>query len=277
MIHFTPRSQPPYQSESANPPPGRVLEVSSRSPLELGRQLSAMNLRAAGDPQHRCVEAIYQAAKLYAGRGPANPARSGYEAKRLDRGRRRQGPLTGFEHAGRRWDLATGTAFYDWLWTRSALAAYGPALIERLQEFDAFTDQFHRPGSRACQARTAAIVAGIGERAREASATPDAWLLAMNPAPSKPDHRRERRYAGIGSRSTPEPVLEHMHQVAHAMAEAGWTLRSGAAQGADSAFETGARSARGPREIWIPGTATTTARPTTTPASESRATTTPTA
>ena len=36
------------------------------------------------------------------------------------------------------------------------------------------------------------------------------------------------------------------------MARRGWTLRSGAAAGADSAFESGAERAGGPREIWLP-------------------------
>ncbi|MDE0456104.1 MAG: hypothetical protein OXI15_02315 [Chromatiales bacterium] len=249
--YFTPDPRLPFHRETGDRPRGRILEVSTRSPDNLGRQLSAMNLRAADDPQRRPVEAVYQAAKIYGAGGPATPARSGYEAKRIDRERRRQGPLAGFEHAGRRWPLDTGTAFYDWLWARSALACYGPKIIERLQEYDGFTDQFHRPGAKACQAKTAAIVAGMGERTRRAAADPDAWLLEVNPArAAAPDGRR--RYAGIGSRQTPAEVLDRMRSIGAAMAEAGWLLRSGAAQGADSAFEAGAANAGGDREIWIP-------------------------
>ena len=55
-----------------------------------------------------------------------------------------------------------------------------------------------------------------------------------------------RLYAGIGSRETPPEVLEDMTAIAAIMATAGWTLRSGAAIGADSAFERGA----GPKEIF---------------------------
>ena len=249
--YFTPVPRLPFHRETCDRPRGRILEVSSRSPDELGRHLSAMNLRAADDPLRRTVEAVYQAAKTYGAGGPATPARTGYEAKRIDRERRRQGPLTGFEHAGRRWALETGTAFYDWLWARSALADYGPKIIERLQEYDGFTDQFHRPGAKACQAKTAAIVAGMGERTRRAAADPDAWLLELNPT-RRAEPEGHRRYAGIGSRQTPAPVLEQMRSIGAAMAEAGWLLRSGAAQGADSAFEAGAADAGGHREIWIP-------------------------
>ena len=59
-------------------------------------------------------------------------------------------------------------------------------------------------------------------------------------------------YAGIGSRETPAHVLEIMATVANELAGRGWTMRSGHAGGADSAFEAGARSANGPMEIFIP-------------------------
>jgi hypothetical protein len=46
-------------------------------------------------------------------------------------------------------------------------------------------------------------------------------------------------YTGIGSRETPEDVLRLMKVFAAQNADRGWTLRSGAAPGADSAFESG--------------------------------------
>lgn len=50
-------------------------------------------------------------------------------------------------------------------------------------------------------------------------------------------------YTGIGSRETPEPVLELMRTIAKVLAGYGWTLRSGGAPGADLAFECGQRIA----------------------------------
>ncbi len=47
-------------------------------------------------------------------------------------------------------------------------------------------------------------------------------------------------YAGIGARRTPADVLGVMEALAGRLARAGWTLRSGGADGADSAFELGA-------------------------------------
>lgn len=47
-------------------------------------------------------------------------------------------------------------------------------------------------------------------------------------------------YAGIGSRKTPTQILEQMTEIAVGLAECSWTLRSGGATGADTAFEAGA-------------------------------------
>lgn len=61
-----------------------------------------------------------------------------------------------------------------------------------------------------------------------------------------------KAYAGIGSRSTPKPILLLMQHVAHKLAQQGWTLRSGGAAGADAAFEEGCSFAHGKKEIYIP-------------------------
>jgi len=46
-------------------------------------------------------------------------------------------------------------------------------------------------------------------------------------------------YAGIGSRETPKEVLDQMTELAKELESRGYTLRSGGAQGADTAFEKG--------------------------------------
>lgn len=58
-----------------------------------------------------------------------------------------------------------------------------------------------------------------------------------------------RFYAGIGSRDTPPPVLRRMTRVAERLAARGYVLRSGAARGADAAFEAGAGQAK---RIYLP-------------------------
>lgn len=46
-------------------------------------------------------------------------------------------------------------------------------------------------------------------------------------------------YTGVGSRETPDDILNVMSKTAYKLASLGWTLRSGGAKGADSAFEEG--------------------------------------
>lgn len=50
-----------------------------------------------------------------------------------------------------------------------------------------------------------------------------------------------RYYAGIGSRSTPDHILEIMSLLAQRLEGQGLRLRSGGAQGADTAFEVGVK------------------------------------
>jgi len=57
-----------------------------------------------------------------------------------------------------------------------------------------------------------------------------------------------KTYAGIGSRETPDDVLDKMTAIAEFLSTLGYTLRSGGATGADSAFERGATR----KEIYLP-------------------------
>lgn len=61
-----------------------------------------------------------------------------------------------------------------------------------------------------------------------------------------------RIYAGVGSRETPAPILAYLRALAKGLAQAGFVLRSGAADGADAAFEAGCDAVAGLKEIWLP-------------------------
>lgn len=63
-----------------------------------------------------------------------------------------------------------------------------------------------------------------------------------------------RSYAGIGSRETPHHVLMDMVRIAKLLYSLGYTLRSGGADGADSAFEMGADEANANRKVINPFT-----------------------
>ena len=58
-------------------------------------------------------------------------------------------------------------------------------------------------------------------------------------------------YTGVGSRKTPDNVLLHMMELASGLEELDYILRSGAAQGADMAFEAGIKASDN-IEIYLP-------------------------
>ena len=60
-----------------------------------------------------------------------------------------------------------------------------------------------------------------------------------------------RSYAGIGARDTPPHILATMRTCGRILAERGLTLRSGGADGADTAFDDGVAKG-GLREIYLP-------------------------
>lgn len=55
------------------------------------------------------------------------------------------------------------------------------------------------------------------------------------------DYGKPQYYAGIGSRETPEHIMELMTEMASMLERMGYVLRSGGAIGADTAFERGVR------------------------------------
>lgn len=59
-------------------------------------------------------------------------------------------------------------------------------------------------------------------------------------------------YCGIGSRTTPENVLEKFVNIAGVLAKNGLVLRSGGAVGADMMFEIGCDLSSGAKEIFLP-------------------------
>lgn len=61
----------------------------------------------------------------------------------------------------------------------------------------------------------------------------------------------QKYYAGIGSRSTPATVLRLMQKLAGQLETENWVLRSGGADGADTAFESGVKDSNN-KQIFLP-------------------------
>lgn len=62
---------------------------------------------------------------------------------------------------------------------------------------------------------------------------------------------KRKYYAGIGSRETPPDILKKMKTIASILEKRGWVLRSGGADGADSAFEEGVKEKKN-KQIFLP-------------------------
>lgn len=144
----------------------RVLEISSKSPDELGVSLSAFNLMIKTVKHERefSLECAYQASKVFERGGPFTDllnARS-IDAKRDPR-LTQNGRLIKFHFYGTDWDLQPRTAFYDWLYINALHKQ--PELAEQVLGYRAFSDiAFNPERSINCQAYAAALYVSLHER-----------------------------------------------------------------------------------------------------------------
>jgi len=154
-----------HDSYLANHKMAKVLEVSSKSDVELGTHLSAFNLMftddSTGNEYH--LENIFQSSKVYKNGGPFRDLLDvePKEAKRDER-HKTSGDLVRFEWNAEKWNLEPKTMFYDWTYCK-ALSQH-PDLVDELISYgyDSFTDiEFNHKKSLNCQARAAAIFVSL--------------------------------------------------------------------------------------------------------------------
>lgn len=130
-----------------------ALEVSSKSTVSLGKELSAFSLQLSGV----YLENIFQAAKKYENGGPYMDLLdiSPKDAKRDER-HKNSGRLLAFVRDGETWPLEPKTAFYDFIYVNAVVEKYAYDL--ELSEYQWFTDiEFNPKKSINCQARALAI------------------------------------------------------------------------------------------------------------------------
>lgn len=142
----------------------RILEISSKSPDELGVQLSAFNLMIQTERRTYSVECAYQGSKVFEKGGPYIDLLDGssIDAKRDPR-LLTSGRLIGFRFFQQEWALEPRTAFYDWLYINALHRK--PELAERLLSYCAFSDiAFNPDKSINCQAYAAALYVSLRTR-----------------------------------------------------------------------------------------------------------------
>ena len=163
-ITFLSKTEPPFSERVAgkiNKPD--ILECSTSSENQIGKQLSAFNLRFS-TPAGRTisVESAYQGSKVFEKGGPFQDIydKSSREAK-TDPRVRTHGRITSFQFFNRKMPAMPLNAFYNWLYISTIIRAE-PDIAAMLEPYRGFTDQFFNPNrGRSCQAEAVSMIKGL--------------------------------------------------------------------------------------------------------------------
>lgn len=171
-----------------------LLEISSKSELELGVNLSAFNLRITTKVHKKTfsVESAFQGSKVFQRGGPYTDLleKTSREAKK-DIRLKESGNLIKFIFFNKEFPLKPRTLFYDWLYI-NALNQNEP-LADDILKYSGFTDiEFNPKKSINCQAYSAALFVSLSY----ASLLEDALesLEAFADVLSEVYRRREKYY-----------------------------------------------------------------------------------
>lgn len=174
------------------------LEVSSKSEVPLGVELSSFNLKFTTKKKRRTisVEAAFQGSKVFEMGGPFVDI---FEMKPIDAKRderlRSSGRLTKFSFFGVDWPLEPKTAFYDWLYINALLQ--NKNLAREVTDIDGFTDiEFNPDKSINCQARAVALYCALyhADQLEEVMVSPERFRSMYVGRVSDPHHPSEVQY-----------------------------------------------------------------------------------
>lgn len=139
----------------------KVLEISTKSPIELGRELSAFNLKYRMDNKDYPLECVFQSSKVFEKGGPYRELIDvePFQVKK-DRRLRNSGNLVGFKLENVNYSLEPKTLFYDWIYV-NALSKQ-PNLCRKIINYNAFTDiEFNPERAINCQAKSVALFVAL--------------------------------------------------------------------------------------------------------------------
>lgn len=154
------------------------LEISTRSTEDLGRRLSAFNLKVK-HPSLGIIplESAFQSSKVFRNGGPYLDlaTKDPKTAKRDARIQHNTTPLISFRFGEEDFPIMPTTVFYDWLYIQ-ALSLVEPGILRHLCERDGFTDIAFNPArSLNCQARSAALFVSLVNEGRT-----ELWHMAFD-------------------------------------------------------------------------------------------------
>lgn len=134
----------------------KTLEVSTKSDEELGRSLSAFNLKLNG----KTFENVYQAAKKYENGGPYLDLLEVKPGDAKDDLRHEtSGELIGFEYNNELFPLKPITLFYNFLYTQAVKETIPLEDLKNIFDYEYYTDiEFNPKKSINCQARAISLI-----------------------------------------------------------------------------------------------------------------------
>lgn len=141
-----------------------ILEISSKSEVQLGVDLSAFNLSYKYKNEKKIsVECIFQGSKVFEKGGPYTELyeMTSMEAKKYEK-LQTSGNLKYFERKNEIWGLNPNTLFYDWIYLNTLRS--NENLVEEILKYDAFTDiEFNPKKSINCQASSVALFVALSK------------------------------------------------------------------------------------------------------------------
>ncbi|WP_065273745.1 DarT1-associated NADAR antitoxin family protein [Phaeobacter gallaeciensis] len=150
-----------------------VLEISTKSPLEVGKRLSAFNLKIEVGGAMKSLESVYQSSKVFEHSGQheilmdLDPFKAKKEIRRLGQGR-----IICFRFLGQEFPTEPVNAFYDWLYIR-AIVPHEKWIRANLH-FAAYSDiEFTPSKSVNCQGRAVAEFHALSMRGKAAECVHD--------------------------------------------------------------------------------------------------------
>lgn len=136
-----------------------ILEISTKSDIDLGKDLSAFNLKTQtiNTKIPFTVETAFQSSKVFEDGGPYIDLllKSSKEAKKDER-LKSSGKLIGFKFFNKEYPIEPKTLFYDWLYVN--ILVKNENLHKNLLKYNCFTDiEFNPDKSINCQAHSVAL------------------------------------------------------------------------------------------------------------------------
>lgn len=160
-----------------------ILEISSKSVIELGVKLSAFNLMITTKKKNNSfsVETAFQSSKVFDRGGPYTDLLEGtsQQAKK-DIRLKESGNLLRFRFFSREFPIKPRTFFYDWLYINAIHQNEG--LAEQVVSYYGFTDiEFNPKKSINCQAYSAALYVSLRNLGivNEALESPEMFLEVL--------------------------------------------------------------------------------------------------